>query len=75
MKTLTMISLITSLTMMVLGLGYLVRALFYFLKIPLVVSVNYIYLVESMEYFQLVESFEYFILSSKMLSSKSCGIN
>ena len=47
---------------MVLGPGYLVRALFHFLKILLVVSVEYFYLVESMEYFHLFESFEYFLL-------------
>ena len=59
---LTMISLMTSLTIVVLGPGYLVRAIFHFLKNPLVVSVDYFHLVEWMEYFDLVESFEYFDL-------------
>ena len=45
-------SLMTSLTIKVLGPGHLVRALFNFpLKIPLVVSVDYFQLVESMTYF------------------------
>ena len=66
MTSLTMISSMKSLTMMVLGPGCLVRALFHFLKILLVVSVNYFHLVESLEYFHLVESLEYlFILSSQ----------
>ena len=60
MTILTMIYVMTSLTMMVLGLGYLVRALFHFLKIMLVVSEEYFHLVESLEYFDLVESLEYF---------------
>ena len=51
----------TSLTMMVLGPGYLVRALFHFpLKILLVMSVEYCPLVMSVEYFKLVVSVEYF---------------
>ena len=66
-----MISSMTSLAMMVLGLGYLVRALFYFLKIPLVVSVNYFHLVESMEYFHLAESFEYFHLVKSNLADSN----
>ena len=41
MTSMTMISSKTSLTMMVVGPGYLVRALFCFLKIPLVVSVGF----------------------------------
>ena len=55
-------SLVVSVAMMVLGLGYLVRVLFNSLKIPLVVSVDYFHLVESLEYFDLVESIEYFDL-------------
>ena len=55
-------SLMTNLTRMVLGLDHLVRALFRFLKFPLVVSVEYFYLVESLEYFHLVDSLEYFQL-------------
>ena len=44
-------SLMTSLTMMVMGLVHLVRALFYvLLKIPLVMSVEYFLLVVSVEY-------------------------
>ena len=62
MTSLMIISLVTSLTMMVLGLGYLVRAFFHFLKITFVVSVEYFHLVESMEYFHSVKSFEYFLL-------------
>ena len=62
MTILSMIYLMMSLMMMVLGPGYLVRALFHFLKIPLVVSVDYFHLVESLEYFHLVESLEYFHL-------------
>ena len=58
-----MVYLMTSLTMMVLGLGHLVRALFHFpLKILLVVSVEYFTLVVSVEYFLLVMSAEYFPL-------------
>ena len=57
-----MISSMTSLTMMVLGPGYLVCALFHFLKILSVVSVYYFHLVESLEYFHLVESIDYFDL-------------
>ena len=57
-----MIYSMTSLTMIVMGLGFLVLALFHFLKIPLVVSVEYFHLVESLEYFHLVESLEYFDL-------------
>ena len=45
--------------MMVLSPGYLVHALFHFLEIPLVVSVDYFHLFESLEYFHLVESMEY----------------
>ena len=41
MTNLTMISSMTSITMMVLGPDYLVRALFHFLKILLVVSVDF----------------------------------
>ena len=41
--------LMTSLTMVVLGPGYLVRALFHFLKITLVVSVDYFNLVGSLD--------------------------
>ena len=44
--------------MMVLGPGYLVRAIFHYLKFQLVVSVNYFLLIESMEYFHLVDSKE-----------------
>ena len=54
----------TSLTMMVLVLGYLVRALFRFLKILSVVAVDYFHLVEPLEY--LVESLEYFYLVNSM---------
>ena len=61
-----MISSMTSLTTMVLGPGYLVRAIFHFLKIPLVVSVEYFNLVESLEYFNLVKSLEYFNLVESM---------
>ena len=53
-----MIYLMKSLTMMVLGLGYLVRAIFHFLKIPLVMSVEYFHLVESLEYLNLVKTVE-----------------
>ena len=62
-------SSMTSLTMMVLGLGHLVRALFHFLKFllvvavaqnPLVVSVAQNPLVVSVDYFHLVKSLEYF---------------
>ena len=50
-------SLITSLTMMVMGLVHLVRALFHFpLKIPLIVSVEYFPLVVPVEYFPFVVS-------------------
>ena len=52
--------------MMVLGPGYLVRARFHFLKILLVVSLDYFHLVESLEYFHLVESLEYFHLAESM---------
>ena len=61
-----MISLMTSLTMIVLGTGYLVHALFRFLKITLGVSVDYFYLVESLEYFRLEKSMEYFDLVQSM---------
>ena len=57
-----MISLMTSMTMMVLSPGYLVRFLFHYLTIMLVVSVDYFRLVESLKYFHLVESLEYFHL-------------
>ena len=57
-----MMSLVTSLEMMVLGPGCLVRALFNFLTILLAVSVDYFHLVESLEYFHLVESLNYFHL-------------
>ena len=57
-----MISSMTIMTMIVLSLGYLVRAPFHFLKITLVVSVDYSHLVESLDYFHLVESMEYFYL-------------
>ena len=53
---------------MVLGLVYLVRALFQFLTIPLVVSVDYFHLVESLEYFHLVHSVEYFHLVESFVS-------
>ena len=54
-------SLMTSLKMMVMGPGHLVRALFHFpLKIPLVVSVEYSPLVVSVEYLPLVVSVEYY---------------
>ena len=54
-------SLMTSLTMMVMGPGHLVRAIFYFLlKILLVVSVAQNPLVVSVNYFPLVVSVEYF---------------
>ena len=66
-------SLMTSLTMMVLGPGHLVCALFNFLlKImlvvsvaqnPLVVSVDYFPLVASVEHFQLIESENTFFVS------------
>ena len=62
MMSLTMISSMTSLTMMFLGPGYLVHALFHFLKVFLVVSVDHFHLVKSMEYSHLVKSFEYFLL-------------
>ena len=48
--------------MMVMGPVYLVRALFHFLEVPLVVSLDNFYLVDSLEYFHLVESLEYFHL-------------
>ena len=48
-----MVSLMTILTMMVLGPGH-------FLKFLLFMSVDYFHLVESLEYFNLVESLEYF---------------
>ena len=55
----------TSLTMMVLGPGHMVRALFHFpLKILLVLSVAQNPLVVSVDYFVLVMSVEYFIDSS-----------
>ena len=50
-----MIYLMTILTMMGLDPGYRVRALFHFLEIPLVVSVDYPHLVESWKYLHLVE--------------------
>ena len=60
-------SLMISLTMMVLGRGHLVGALFIFpLKIPLVVSVEYFPLVVSVEYFQLVVSVDHFQLVESM---------
>ena len=62
MTSLTMISSMKSLTMMVIGRCYLVRAHFHFLKIPLVFSVDYFHLVGSLEYFHLVESLKYFHL-------------
>ena len=56
-------SLMTSLTMMVMGPGHLVRAIFHFLlKILLVVSVAQNPLVVSLDYFLLVMSVEYFHL-------------
>ena len=55
-------SMMTILTMIVLGPGHLVRALLHFLKILLVVSVDYSHLVESMDYFHLVKWLEYFHL-------------
>ena len=57
-----MISLMTILTMLVLGPGYLIHALVHFLKILSVVSLDYFHLVESIEYSDLVKSFEYFDL-------------
>ena len=66
MMILTMISSMTSLTMIVLGPGYLVRALFHFMNIPLVVSVGHFHLVESLEYFHLVGSLENFHLAQSM---------
>ena len=57
-----MISSMTSMTMMVLGPGYLVRALSHFLIILLVVPVDNFNLVQSLEYFHLVDSMEYFHL-------------
>ena len=66
MTILTMISSMTSLKMMVLGPVYLVRALFHFLKNPVVVSVDYFHLVESLEYFHLVQSLEYSHLVESM---------
>ena len=64
-------SLTTSLTMMVLGPGHLVRALYHFpLIITLVVSVEYFQLIESqnplvvsVDYFQLVMSVDYLKLT------------
>ena len=51
------------LTIMVLGMGHLVRDLFHIaLGILLVVSVKYFPLVVSVEYFQLVDSENYFQL-------------
>ena len=67
MTILKMISSITSLTMMVLGPGYLVHALSHFLKIPFIVSMDYFHLVESLEYFNLVESLEYFHLVESLV--------
>ena len=50
-------SLMTIMTVMVLVMGYLVRALFHFpLEILLVVSVEYFPVVASVKYFQLTES-------------------
>ena len=69
LMSLTMISLMMSLTTMVLGPVYLVRALFHFLKITLVVSVDNFYLFESMKYFHLVKSFEYFLVESNLFES------
>ena len=66
MTIMTMIYSMKSLTMMVLGPGYLVRALFDFLKILLVMSVDYFHLVETLEYFHLVQSLEYFDLVQSM---------
>ena len=51
-----------NLTMMVMGPGCLVCALFHFPKTMFVVSVDYFRLVESLEYFHLVDSLEYFYL-------------
>ena len=48
--------------MMVLVPGYMVRALFHFLIIILVVSVEYFHLIEPCDFFDLVGSFEYFDL-------------
>ena len=48
MMSLKMISSMRIPTMMVLGQGYLVNALFHFLKILLVVSVDYFHLVKSL---------------------------
>ena len=60
-------SLMTSLTMMVLGPGHLVRALFHFpLKILLVVSVAQNPLVMSVDHFDLVESLKYLDLVESM---------
>ena len=57
-------SSMTILTMMVLGPGHLVRALFHFsLKILLVMSVAKNQLVVSVDYFPLVVSVEYFQLT------------
>ena len=61
-----MIYLMTSLMMIVLGPGYLVRALFHFLKNMLVMSVDYFHFVKSLEYFHLVESLEYSHLVESM---------
>ena len=60
MMSLEMISSMKSLTMMILGPGYVALVLFHFLKIPLVVLVDYFHFVESLEYFHLVESMKYF---------------
>ena len=70
-------SLMTSLTIKVLGPGHLVRALFNFpLRILLVVSVDYFHLVQSMEYFHLVESFEYFdLVKSNLVESNIVEFN
>ena len=60
------VSLIESLTMMVLGPGHLVRALFNFpIKFLLVVSVEYFPLVVSVEHFPLVVSVD----SSQLVES------
>ena len=63
MTIMMMISLMTILTMIFMGPVYLVSALFHFLKIPFVVSMDYFHLVESLEYFHLFESIGIFSFS------------
>ena len=66
-----------SLTMMVLGPGHLVCALFHFpLKTPFVLSVSQIPLVVSVDYLSLVVLVEYFqlVVSQKYFSLKNFGI-